>query len=126
MIIDMIEPKRVSRPLSFLERFRMIKDCFDDDAGVNALLNALKTEESKSGVLNHYYAYIAAADRDKHKYICNLVHLLVDPEVSKRLDPNLPELYVCRSRMGDSLLPMRVFPHIKRLAEQGYSMKDNS
>lgn len=96
MIIDMTGPKRISKPLSLLERFKMIKGCFDDDAGVNALLRSLKSEESKGRVLNHYYAYIAAADRDKHKYIFNLVHVLVDPQVSKRLDANLPELYVCR------------------------------
>lgn len=94
MIIDMTEPKRVSKPLSFLERFRILKDALDSDEGLNAMLDLLKTDESSKGkVLAHYYAYIAAADIDKHKYVSNLVHVLADPQASERLDLNLPELY---------------------------------
>ena len=68
MIIDLIEPKH-----EYLQ-FSILKESLSSDEGVNALLDTC-ADDLKFQVLAHYYGYIAAADRDKDKYIASLVQV---------------------------------------------------
>lgn len=65
-------------------------------------------------------------DRDKHKYISNLVRVLANPQASERLEPDLSELYVCRHHDLDRLIPAQISYYAKSAAQASYSRKDNS
>lgn len=122
MIIDRL-------PIQKVYEFKEIEGALSSDEGVYLLLDTVEDGERKNRTLCHYYAYIAAADEDKGKYVTNLMYILnsYPLPLGHKLDIDLVELYICRHHDLDSfwLKPYEISWHAKKAAQNGYRWRNS-